>query len=684
MGVVQQAAQVFLLARWYVMADVLQWLWAAAAQVILYVLVPLPALWRMHRPARGVIDLMIMASVAGVCSQAVLGLLWDHLVAAHPEGEAAVFLLFWSMAWFLLRFRREPRAAPATDALPVPRGLSWVIAGVVVAGFVLRSLHPLQCAALGQSDAYSHLDFIRDILRDGCIRMRLYPPGYHWVLALPALALFVDPYLLARYGGAFFGVMLILGCLALGHTSGRASVAVCCAYLVSCFPGSYLLLKTGVGAFPNQIGLALMPFIFAQYLGLVGRGPRWPVWLLALTLFGIVSAVPLMLADVVLVIGAERLLALAGGERAWPRLRWRAVCEALALFAAFIAFHFFRSGVGALANTGRVMAGSAREASWPPSPGQALVNTFTDFLVVKRVGFGTLLLDAAWIGIGLAFVGVLGLGLRRRDPAMRLLGVWGLLTALQTGTGCLQFTWYQRAGWQLLEALAWLGGLVLAWTWDAAAGIRLVRRLLIFALAVTAAAAFIWHPTHRFCMSTAENEIACLARSLARLGWEPGAGAERTVRTAGREWPFLQDFNPRMPMVVVTRRYQYGNRGDMVHALMGHDAGIRVVSYGGSPVTLPLKPGRQLLVLLDRDLWMARPDLGPTALLSPSLADGFLADARDLHGPNKAILTAVRHVPLDAWRVREYLVSANLTVFTITPFSGSAPGLPAPQQERKP
>ena len=152
--------------------------------------------------------IILAAIVLGCGLQAVLGVLWSHLIGGKPLLEVSVFAVFCLALNGLIVGRRRI----ASDKAKTPDGKGHLALTLILGvAFVLRVLHPLQVAYLGQSDAYTHLNYIHNIVDQGFLLNPSYPPGYHWILALPTLVFSVDPYLIARYGGAFFGTVMVLG-----------------------------------------------------------------------------------------------------------------------------------------------------------------------------------------------------------------------------------------------------------------------------------------------------------------------------------------------------------------------------------------------------------------------------------------------------------------------------------------
>ena len=457
-------------------------------QLVLFVLVPAAALARLRW--RDGAEWLFASCVAGLASVALLGRLFNG--AELGAGRA---LLVWAAAWAGIgayAWRRDRGA-------PVPR-VDGALLAILALAWAVRMIHPLRIWALGQSDAYIHLWFMRDVLEHGHVANALYPPAYSWVMAFPARLLPLHPYWVARFGGAFFGMGLALGVhVLLVQVKGRAAGLAAAALVAGC-PVFWLLQKTGVGCFPNQLGLLLIPAVLWAY----ASGNRG--WL-ALALAGLLVSVPMMLLHVLLLLGILWLAILWLFEGfGWKNARWGLACLAVGVLGIFIVSLRLSPGQGMMIASQftedhpRVewAAGLAWKEVW--------WTLLSDFLSIKRWGYGLWTANLAALGttlvLGLAWIG----GWRRRDVAWFTVGGWGLLASLNLHIGLFQFTNYQREGWSLLIALACLGGLLfdLLWHWRPAAG---MRRLWTAAVAAVSLAGLWIPPTHAIPAGPSESDV---------------------------------------------------------------------------------------------------------------------------------------------------------------------------------
>jgi hypothetical protein len=451
-------------------------------QVLLYGLVPAWSLGR--RTWRDAGEWIFAALVAGVSSAALLG----RVCNGRGIGVGVVLGL-WLAAWMAGGVWARRRGGDRPE-------VRWdgALLGILLLAAMVRLIHPLQTWALGQSDAYSHLGFLMDVLARGKVANADYPPAYAWVMAFPARLWQGHPYWVARFGGAFFGAGLVLGTHALvSQWKGRAAGLAAAALVAGC-PFFFLLQKTGVGAFANQLGLFL---ILAALWAFASKRFGW----LALALAALAVSVPMMVLHLVLLLGLWTL----------AEIRSRRLAGVLVLLLAAAGF-----GVLALAMTipparGMVIASMLTgDYSLAKEAGAGWGDVFrvlaADFFSFKRMGYGSWVLSGGAIGVTTMFAAALAWGFRRKEAAWMLVGIWGLLTSVNLHLGFMQFTDYQREGWSFLLALACLGGLVFDGIWRWQSG-RRWRTGWAAALAASALAGLVVPPVHAILAGPGESDI---------------------------------------------------------------------------------------------------------------------------------------------------------------------------------
>ena len=517
----------------------------AGLQMMLYVLVPAWTLvrWRWRDAGEG----LFAAFLAGVGSAALLGRVCDG-TGIGAGAALGIWLAGWIAAGILVRRKKSVAEFPRLDGL---------LLAILFLAWTVRIIHPLQTWALGQSDAYSHLGFLMDVLARGRVGNPEYPPAYSWVLAFPAWLIADHPYWMARFGGAIFGAGLTLGVYALlAQVRGRPAGLAGAALVAGC-PAFFLLQKTGVGCFANQLGLILIPAALWAY----ASGRRG--WLV-LALAALAVSVPMMLLHVVILLAILVLL-----DREAGRKRFALLALLLLAFLLVLGIGLCRPVEHGLriawALTGRLDLARQPGAGW----GAVLRTLAADFISVKRLGYASGLLNGLAGATAAVFALALAGGWRKRDAAWRLVGAWGLLASLNLHFGLLQFTNYQREGWSLLIAAAALGGLALdalrrRWTRP------IWQRTLGAGLALAALAGLAFPPAHLIAAGEAEADVVrfllalnpaapVLARDMSAFASGQGdvvrtlhpnvVFSAREVDAAIKPVYFLRDHPPRTPAV---------------------------------------------------------------------------------------------------------------------------------------
>ena len=620
-----------------------------------YALPPLPSVRRWSAVREWPV-LLLLSTCAGVSLQAVIGVVWDHVIGCQPHGALVVTLLVWLLAALVTCRKPIHRSRKLWRTTPI-----GLLAAILLFALAMRSVHPLQHAFLGQSDAYIHLTFIKDVIDQGHLRHTGYPPGYHWVMAAPFLICRLDPYLTARYGGAFFGLLLTLAAYVfwLGHRSKDAGWFS--AFFVAGFPAFMLLVKTGVGAMANQMGLALLPSFLALYAmphpeGMRGPAVRLP--LLALLAAGLAVSVPLMFLCLLLVIGLDMLSGAASQDN--QRTSATPLVVALLLLPALViaALHFADSGSGVLAATIKSMTGHS-----PPHPGRASALLFmaADFLKPKRLGLGNGPMNLAGVVLLVGFAWQLIAAIRCHSVRDRLLAWFGLLSAVQTMTGALEFSLYQRAGWNLLLAAAWLGGKIAAAIYERVREFLPARIGVAAAIAVSAVFALIHPPQHRPSLSTAEDEMVAVTRSLAALE------AQRSgTRLALSVTPLLQGLSAlpafsKVPLALVLRTTSDSDDyWEIPDAVLPLGSELRILYVRGRKKPhLWAAPGHRYVFFLDREETIPAKALGAFGLINPAQAESYSNWQRSLYKPNRTIRDFIVDLPSDTWEVQWEKLSKN-------------------------
>jgi hypothetical protein len=627
------------------------WVWVATA--ISLVVPPWMVAGRIT-PRHSGWQQLLMAFALGCASQGILGLFWDRLILAYPMGELAVYLTFWAVASLAAwRFQRTREIE-----LPLSRSEAWGLGLIVAAAVIIRTIHPVAHSALGQSDAYSHLQFIRQILADGMIHNQIYPPAFSWIMALPALLFRVDPYWIARFGGATWGAALVLALFALGRLNGRQGAGWLAAALVAFCPAWMPLLKTGVGIFANQSGLFFIPLILWAWLQV--RQVKG-AWLLLIFSLALAAVVPMMWISLIPVLVLDRLLAGGMRESRWWRTSIRILLILLpgALLltwqAARIQGNHEKATVAIVTAAPMPEAGEATPDSGTGSDAVSIRRIsplLHNYLSYKRAGYGDTRLNVVGWGLGIAFALTLLAGMRTRRSELRLLGAWGVITSLQAGTGWLQFTGYQREGWSLLLASAWLFGVMGAELWRRWGRRRWMMIVALAGLAVCLVWTCRFPPGHVPSLSAAEDDLVNLARKVAR---------------------HIQQHPHEKPLTFVTRKVTefHGNQGDILSAVLPPDERVSTLAVGpDQPWQEPLDPQRQYLVVMDQQLLTKSGRPGMFSRIQPDQVAQFEQSHQRLFRVNEDLRNRLNTLPSDRWVQARFPVHTGLYAVRISAKEG--------------
>jgi hypothetical protein len=636
-------------------------------------------------------EVLLSALLLAAGSQAAMGLVWSHLVGQRSGLEATVFLLLWGLVsavvFYLGRVRRKRGRTNNNDR-------HYLLFLILLTGSVIRSIHPLETAALGQSDSYAHLQYLHYIVEQGYLQNGIYPAGFHWLLALPVLVFGIDPYLAARFGGLFFGTGLVLAIFVFLNTLINRRAAIFGSYCAAAFPGMTLLMKTGIGVFANQFGLLLVPcllYLYARLLNQEEKGKQWPYRMIfLLTGLGFAAAVPMMLLHVYIIFAIERFLALLKQRKAW--LGKTMILILLCLPAILLTgFHFSRAGSGqrfqtakilmkygnkkvAVAELSRKVEGLGRRYDRAQARLVKLVaespyfHLLVDFFTVKRHGFGNVsinLLAVVLVGSYLAF---LGYGYYRGSPGYLLLGIWGGLTGLQAGTGILQFSSYQREGWSLLIATCCLTGILADLVYKRVARYRVVRAGTCAAMVALAGWTLYHPPRHPIIQSSAEGllirTVRFFGRDLDRAAADCTPDNQEPVCTISR---ILRND---LPLTIVSRKCAgWSNQGEIVPNVMPPQSPVATVQVGvKGGMEERFSRERQYLVLFDRWKPVLPGEIISTfAMVDPGMVAATLRQHKYLYRANGVIWSYVRKLPTGEWQMQRIILSKNLAAYVLLP-----------------
>lgn len=637
-------------------------------------------------------NIFLLALVLGLSTQGVLGFVWNDFLRTGITLEITIYFLGWLIATVIVSLSQ--RRPPLSRKFEINREDFFLI-GLLVLAIAVRSIHPLQHMALGQSDAYSHLHFLRDVVDRGFVHNVMYSPGYHWILALPTAAFHLDPYLVARYGGAFFGAGLVLAVYVMVKSVAGNPAAILSAFLVSCFPGLYLLLKTGVGAFANQLGLFFIPVVFYFYItteeNKFRESPK-AYSLLVLSLMGLSISVPMMLIHVLLILCIIRMLLFIIRRDKWLR---QTGILALSILPALIllSLHLLHAGPVHQQKTIEVITAGASINSVPSAPSETsegisqsplpyperhlktvlnhpAMNLLFDFFSGKRWGVGHF--AANTIGFLILIISGISIlwGFWERGVGWAVLGFWGLIASLQTMTGFLQFSGYQREGWSLMIAAACLSGIIggTIYCWG--------KRWVIFKAAVVTAVllsisgSFIYPPVHELRASCAEDEIIQVARDISYRYTENRywSIADKPIENDPR---YLSAFSSRLPLTIMTRKmtgWHDSNQGELVPTVIHPSKKMRVMTIS-SEVTGKnfFENNRQYLVLMDKKTEGCNRNKVFFSMIDPMQVKSYIDGRESYYKINESIGSYLNTLNPDNWQIVKSVISQNLIAFSVAP-----------------
>lgn len=475
------------------------------SQLLVYIALPF---WAVSKTFKGesFLERLACSLLFGLTSQAFLGTVWHFFVPLDPGFNAAVYVVGWLFFGFLSRSGSFPKSKCCFSSVE-----GCFLGFIFLFGFVTRMIHPLETPALGQSDAYTHLTMFRELMA-GDRWMSFYPPAYARVFLLPATLFRIDPYTMARFGGAFFGLGLGLSGSFLVHRVTKSSVTtLLSAALLCCFPGFMLLYKTSLGAFPNQAGLLLLPYVF---YGFCQPASRRSMGIGAVAVAGLILLVPMMFLHVCW-IGASFFILWELSQRS-PTVKKGLILVGFLLFAVWWVYigspwvipeRHFGQYSRILVSGGE--SGLGESIFEQLSYAESIQMMLKDYFSLKRTGLGSVLFNTvAWV-LALLFLGVCIFGCITKRKFPTLMGLWGGWTLLQTVFGITQFTSYQREGWSLLIATGivggWLGGLMVS-------KYPFLLKPAYGAVGFSMVACLIFPPRHSLSTSTMEAEWIELVR----------------------------------------------------------------------------------------------------------------------------------------------------------------------------
>lgn len=634
------------------------------------------------------------AFVVGCSVLAVCGVFWSHLVQSSPSAVIFPYLLCLLLIFVVLRRAATP-CLPDSCRQETGGPLLFILS-IVVLTIVIRSLHPIETTYLGQSDAYTHLHYLHEIVQQGYLGNIIYPPGYHWLLAQPVLFLGIEPYYVARFAGAFFAAALVLSIYSFLDTLFDRRTALFGAFCAAGFPGMTLLMKTGVGSFANQFGLALLPCIFLFYASLFTRGGgRLSCRVMfALSLMGMAATVPMMLIHVFIIIGVERCLALGFFLKKWTGKTF--LVSSLLLPALFlVVFHLSQAGPGQRGQTGRILTSGAASEQTVVGHDQKTIGTgnedgvslakndivrrvvktvrqlpymplIIDFCTVKRLGFSNAYLDLLAVGLFILFAAAIIRGGHAPHPGFFILGTWGVISVIQAGTGFLQFSSYQREGWSLLIAICCFSGVIANTLYSNIKSTAVKNSLVIICCSVFGIWALLYPPRHPKLHSSAEDVVIRAARFLTLSETE---STEKCSVQADILCTLYEKLDKEIPLTIVTRKFVgWGNQGEIVPNVVPEQSSVTIKIIGNEASGEVFQGNNQYVILVDNGTKMSAQ--GMTTAFEMVAAEQVAATIRlqkQLYRANTILVKYVDGLDEERWNVEKIQLSHSLCAYLVKP-----------------
>lgn len=520
----------------------------------------------------------------------------------------------------------------------------FILAVIFFLAAVVRLIGPVTTIALGQSDAYAHLQYLNDMVNDGHLRHSTYPPGYYWLMSLPVKLFGVNSYWVARFGGVLWGLGQVLAVYLLAKRAFGRHAARWSAFLIAGFPLFHWLQKTGVGVYPSQAGLMILPLLVLSWDKTMREGPRhMAAFFLLLSVLAV--TVPMMMVDLTPFLALDLLWRrFAGGLH---RHSLAVISSVAVSMVALIAIYWLRSGSDGFFQTASILTNQQ-------IPGE-ITATRLLALLWMYIRPERLLLPGVWLNIPVFTSGailVLLLVTFRKEPLFRSVLLWAFIAWTQTVFGVFQFALYMRAGWVFLLASSVLGGWLIIRAFDLLPGpvARFSRGIFIF----TCLCSLINPPNPKPHLSSAESDLVMVLHGIRE--WADGGKEVHPIEQ-------LQFIDPDRPTSVWSRRFNgfYGRQGDPVPAFLERCPKIEIPRIGQE---VHFDPARQHIVLLD-DRAIAPDQFGVMTLVNPTLIDQFVAGRESFMLESDRLREALILPDTGQWRVASWSLPQGLNVVVL-------------------
>ena len=372
-------------------------------------------------------------------------------------------------------------------------------------GGYMRLYDPLRHVSLGSGDFYWHLQFLKNTADGGIFAQ--YPRGYHIILTLIYYLSNIDSYSIARFAGAFFGIISIgaVHCL-MKHVFGKKAAIFATLFYSGFSLFNYITIEE-IGFLPQGFGFVLIPFLIYFALELVNnfkeasiRKRNILVFIFIVFLLSLIA--PYIMLQMTYILGLILFFSLAFHGRI--RRSFKKVVALLILFSLgiwivlsyYTALAKFRNiglGVRTYDETKIVKSLGARGPLWKVLT-ESIKSPDRTRTVLKKMAQttkSTSILDSKWeiiktllyikrlripvpfplslgvySGLLLSFF-VLVFSIIKRRLELFAIGIFIFLFGVSCITGILELPHYQgRSGWYFMLGSIWLGGIIVKRFYD--------------------------------------------------------------------------------------------------------------------------------------------------------------------------------------------------------------------------
>ncbi|MCX5841272.1 MAG: hypothetical protein NTY16_07455 [Deltaproteobacteria bacterium] len=414
--------------------------------------------------------------------------------------------------------------------------------------------------------------------------------------------------------------------------------------------------------------------------------------LLALSLMGLSISVPMMLIHVLLILFIARISLLIKKRDKWFS---QTGILALSILPAIIllSLHLLHAGPVHQQKTIEVITAGASINSVPSSPGETsegisqfpqpyttrnlktvlnhpVMNLLFDFFSGKRWGVGHF--AANTIGFLILIISGISIlwGFRGEEMGWAVLGFWGVIASLQTMTGFLQFSGYQREGWSLMIVAACLAGIIggTIYCW----GKRWVifKAAVIIAVLLSISGSFIYPPVHELRASCAEDEIIQVARDISYRYTENRywSIADKPIENDPR---YLSAFSSRLPLTIMTRKmtgWHDSNQGELVPTVIHPSKKMQVMTISSGVAGKNFfESNRQYLVLMDKKTEGCNRNKVFFSMIDPRQVKSYIDGRESYYEINESIGSYLNTLNPDNWQILKSVISQNLIALAVTP-----------------